>query len=275
VAKQWLEAGQAVVGVTRSAARADELKQQGIEGVVVDVARPQTLKLLPEAETVLFAVGYDAASGRSRRDYYVNGLQAVQKALSPKTKRFILISSTAVYGQTEGQLIDEDSPCLPITEAGLAFLEAENALAASQFGPCAVILRLAGLYGPGRLLRRTKDLLAGNPIVAVKDRYLNLIHVEDAAAIVIAAEKHAKPPRTYIVADGHPVKYYDYITHLAKMLNVANLQFQEPATWQTDKKRGSSNKRLTNARMRTELGIQLKYYTYKDGLDAVFAEGGG
>ncbi|MGA2062328.1 MAG: NAD-binding protein [Thermoguttaceae bacterium] len=78
VAKQWLEAGQAVVGVTRSAARADELKQQGIEGVVVDVARPQTLKLLPEAETVLFAVGYDAASGRSRRDYYVNGLQAVQ-----------------------------------------------------------------------------------------------------------------------------------------------------------------------------------------------------
>jgi nucleoside-diphosphate-sugar epimerase len=275
VAKQWLEAGQAVAGVIRSPARAEELKQQGSEGVVADITRPATLHGLPEAETVLFAVGYDAASGRSRRDYYVNGLQAVIKAISPKVERFILISSTAVYGQDKGEWVDEDSPCLPITEGGLAFLEAENALAASQFGRCAVTLRLAGLYGPGRLLRRTKDLLAGNPIVAVKERYLNLIHVEDAAAIVIAAETHAKPPRTYIIADGHPVKYCDYITHLAKLLNVANPQFQEPTSWQTDKDRRPSNKRLSNARMRPELGIQLKYPTYKDGLDAVFAEGGG
>ncbi|MGA2798154.1 MAG: SDR family oxidoreductase [Thermoguttaceae bacterium] len=275
VAKQWLEAGQAVVGVTRSPARAEELKQQGVEGVVADITRPQTLKVLPEAETVLFAVGYDATSGRSRRDYYVSGLQAVLKALSTKIERFVLISSTAVYGQTKGQWIDEDSPCLPISEAGSAFLEAENALAASQFGPCAVILRLAGLYGPGRLLRRAKDLLAGNLIMAEKERYLNLIHVEDAAAIVIAAQRHAKQPRTYIAADGHPVKYRDYITHLAKLLNVANPQFQEAMSWQTDKNRRSSNKRLSNARMRTELGVQLKYPTYKDGLNAVFAEEGG
>ena len=71
-------------------------------------------------------------------------------------------------------------------------LEAENVLKASQFGPSAVILRLAGIYGPGRLLRRTKDLLAGNPIVAPKDNYLNLIHVDDAAAIVAAAETHGQ-----------------------------------------------------------------------------------
>jgi len=263
------------VGVTRSSAGADALKRQGIEEVVADITRPQPLKLLPQAETVLFAVGYDAASGRSRRDYYVSGLLAVLKALSPKTERFILISSTAVYGQTEGQWIDENSTRLPITEAGLAFLEAENVLAASQFGRFAVILRLAGLYGPGRLLRRTKDLLAGNPIVAVKDRYLNLIHVDDAAAIMIAAETHAQPPRTYIVTDGHPVKYCDYITHLSKLLKVANPQFQEPTSCQTDKNRRSSSKRLSNARMRTELGIQLKYPTYKDGLDAVFVVGGG
>jgi nucleoside-diphosphate-sugar epimerase len=272
VAKLWHEAGQAVVGVTRSRTRALELKRQGIEGVVADVTRPETLKVLPEAETVLFAVGYDAASGQSRRDYYVSGLQAVLKTLSPKTERFILISSTAVYGQNSGEWIDEDSPCLPITEAGLAFLEAENVMAASQFGPFVVILRLAGLYGPGRLFRRTNDLLAGNPILAVKERYLNLIHVDDAAAIVIAAEMRAKPPRTYIVADGNPVKYCDYVTHLAKLLNVANPRFQEPTTCHTDRNRRLSNKRLSNTGMRTELGIELRYPTYKDGLDAVFAE---
>jgi len=92
----------------------------------------------------------------------------VIKALSPKTERFILISSTAVYGQNTGEWIDEVSPSLPITEAGLAFQEAENVLADSQFGRCAVILRLAGLYGPGRMLRRTRELLAGKPIMAEK-----------------------------------------------------------------------------------------------------------
>ena len=274
VAKKWLEAGQAVVGVTRSPARAEELKRQGVESVVADITRPESLKMLPEAETVLFAVGYDAASGRSRRDFYVDGLRAVIKALSPKIERFILISSTAVYGQNKGEWVDEDSSCQPKTESGLALLEAENVLAASQFGSCEVILRLAGLYGPGRVLRRTKELLAGNPIEAVKDRYLNLIHIDDAAAIVIAAETHARPPRTYIVADGHPVRYCDYITHLAKLLNIANPQFREQMYWQTEKNRRSGKKRVSNVRMRTELGVQLKFPTYKDGLDAVFAGGG-
>jgi nucleoside-diphosphate-sugar epimerase len=272
VAKLWLAAGQAVVGVNRSPARAEELKQQGIVGVVADITRPQTLKVLPEVETVLFAVGYDAASGLPRRDYYVNGLQAVLKALSPKTEQFILMSSTAVYGQEKGEWIDEDSPCQPKTEPGSAFLDAENVLTASQFGPCAVILRLAGLYGPGRMLRRKRELLAGKPIVAEKERYLNLIHVDDAAAVVIAAETNAKPPRIFIVADGQPVKYCDYVTQLAKLLNVANPQFQQPTFLKRDKHSRSGNKRLSNARMRAELGIELKYPTYKDGLDADFAK---
>ncbi len=268
VAKRWLETGQAVVGVTRRPARAEELKQQGIQGLVADITRPATLDGLPEAETVLFTVGYDIASGQSRRDYFVNGLRSLFMALSPKTDRFILISSTAVYGQTEGQRVDEDSPCQPKTESGSALLEAENVLAASPFGPCAVILRLAGLYGPGRLLRRTKDLLAGNPIAAVKDRYLNLIHVDDAAAIVTAADRHGQLPCTYIVADGHPVKCCDYIAYLAKLLNVAKPRFQEPISGQTIRR--SCNKRISNARMHRELRVQLTYPTYKEGLYAVF-----
>jgi nucleoside-diphosphate-sugar epimerase len=270
VAQHWLEAGQAVVGVTRSPAGAEGLKQQGIQGVAADITRPATLDGLPEAETALFAVGYDATSGLSRRDYYVNGLRAVLKALSPKTERFILISSTAVYGQTDGQWIDEDSACQPKTESGKALLEAENVLAASRFGPCAVILRLAGIYGPGRLLRKEKDLLAGKPIVAVKDRYLNLIHVDDAATIVTALDKHHKLPCIYLVSDGHPVKYCDYITHLAKLLNVTDPQFQEPIAGQTIQNRRLSNKRISNARILRELCVQLEYPTYKEGLNAVF-----
>ena len=268
VALHWLDAGHSVAAVTRNPIRAEELKREGIQGVVADITQPVTLQRLPEAETVLFAVGYDSASGRSRREYYVNGLQAVLEALSPKIKRFILISSTSVYGQSDGQWVDENSPCLPKTESGLAFLEAENVLTASQFGSYAIVLRLAGIYGPGRLLRRTKDLLVGNSIVVPKDSFLNLIHVEDAAAIVASADVQGKSPCTYIVADGHPVKYCDYITHLAKLFGAPNPQFQEPMSCQSDKNRGSTNKRLLNTLMLSELSVLLKYPTYKEGLDA-------
>jgi nucleoside-diphosphate-sugar epimerase len=270
VAGHWLDAGQSVAAVTRSPTRAEELKRHGIQSVVADITRPETLENLPDPQTVLFAVGYDVTSGLSRRDYYLHGLQAVLKALSPKIQRFILISSTSVYGQTEGQWVDENSPCLPKTENGLVCLEAENVLKASQFGPCAVILRLAGIYGPGRLLRRTKDLLAGHPIVAPKDNFLNLIHVDDAAVIVADAAIHAKLPCTYIVADGHAVNYRDYITYLAKLLGESAPQFLEPSSCQSDQSRWSSNKRLSNSRMLSELCIQLKYPTYKEGLKAVF-----
>src|SRR3989304_4517795 len=160
VAQQWLNAGQLVAGVTRNTLRAEDLKQQGIQPVVADITQPSTLNRLPDAETLLFAVGYDAASGRSRREIYIDGLQAVLNALSSQVQRFILISSTGVYGQTDGQWVNEDSPCLPKSESAKALLEAENVLAASRYGPRAVILRLAGIYGPGRLLQRINDLLA-------------------------------------------------------------------------------------------------------------------
>jgi nucleoside-diphosphate-sugar epimerase len=270
VARLWLDAGHSVAAITRSPARAEELKQQGIQSLVADITQPATLGKLPEADSVLFAVGYDATSGRSRREYFVDGLQTVLDALSPKIQRFILISSTSVYGQTEGQWIDEDAPCLPKTESGLAILEGENVLMASQFGQCALILRLAGLYGPGRLLRRAEVLMAGNPFVAPKDNFLNLIHIDDAATIIVAADMHAKLPCNYIVADGNPVKYCDYITYLAKLLGAPVPRFQEPSAFQSDQNRSLSNKRLSNARIQCELGVQLEYPTYKEGLDSVF-----
>jgi nucleoside-diphosphate-sugar epimerase len=270
VAGHWLDAGNNVVALTRSAAKAEDLKGQGIRPLVADITQPATLHSLPEAKTVLFAVGYDAACGRPRKDFYVEGLQAVLQSLSPKTNRFILISSTAVYGQTDGQWVDEDSPCQPKTEGGAAFLEAENALAASQFGQRSVILRLAGLYGPGRLSRRIKDLQKGKQLLGASERFLNLIHVEDAAAVVVAAEIHARPPRTYIVADGRPLKYRDYLTYLAMLVGRPNHQDGESSSCLSNQPSRMTNKRLSNARMLTELGVQLKYPTYEKGLKAIF-----
>jgi nucleoside-diphosphate-sugar epimerase len=271
VARLWLDAGFSVVAVTRSPIRAEELNRQGLQSIVADITKPETLVSLPGAETALFAVGYDASSGLSRQAYYVDGLQAVIAALSSKIRRFILISTTSVYGQTAGQWIDENSPCSPKTETGLAFLEAENVLDTSQFGHNAVILRLAGLYGPGRLLRRSEDLLAGKPLNVKKNNYLNLIHVDDAAAVVVAAETLVKPPCKYIVSDGNPVTYHDYLAYLAKLLDAPAPKFIEPVSENTNSNRGATNKRLKNTKMLSELGVVLKCPTYKVGLDAIFS----
>jgi nucleoside-diphosphate-sugar epimerase len=269
IAKHWIDARQSVYAMTRSNARAEMLKQQGIEPIIADITQPATLGRLPEADTVLFSVGYDAKSGRSRREYYVNGLQAVLEALSHKIERFIFISSTSVYGQTNGQWVDENSICLPTTESGLAYLEAENVLTSSQFCSNAIILRLAGIYGPDRMARRTKELLAGEPVVAYKEAYLNLIHVDDAATIAIKAALMAKPPVTYIVADGHPVKYCDYLAYIAKLAGSQDPQIIEPSSSKPVQARRLTNKRLSNAKMISELSIQLKFPSYTEGLASI------
>ena len=87
---------------------------------------------------------------------YVDGLQAALDALPTATGRIIYISSTGVYGQTSGEWVDEESECRPTREGGRVCLAAEGVLASPDLGQRAVVLRLAGIYGPGRIPRRTE-----------------------------------------------------------------------------------------------------------------------
>ena len=208
-----------VVAVTDCAEHAEELARQGLQTFVADVSRPETLAELPAAETVLFAVGYDPRGGRSRREVYVDGLRNVLDTLPAGTGRFLFISSTGVYGDAGGQWVDEDWPCRPTSDAGQALLAAEGVLQSHRLGPRGIILRLAGLYGPGRLpalpqgdspifverkLGRPPLVGSGAAVPVAAESVVNLIHVDDAAAVV-AAER-ARPPRTYLVSDGHPIR---------------------------------------------------------------------
>ena len=98
------------------------------------------------------------------------------------------VSSTGVYGQCHGEEVDEESATEPVEESGRVVLEAERLL--HQQLPEAVILRFAGIYGPGRLLRR-QAIEAGEVLVGDPEKWLNLIHVADGAAAVHAAEESA------------------------------------------------------------------------------------
>ena len=187
-----------------AAAAAAEWDELGIHPVIGDLTDSISLPDLGPLDTVLFAVGYDRSSGRTIEEVYVHGLANALQALPDSVQRLIYISSTGVFGQSAGEWVDENSPCQPARAGGRACLAAERLLQSHPLAPRSVILRLAGLYGPGRV-PKLADLRRGRPLAVPSSGFLNLIHVEDAARIVLAAEQRAVPPCCYVVADGQPV----------------------------------------------------------------------
>jgi nucleoside-diphosphate-sugar epimerase len=264
VARLWLAAGQQVAGLVRTSDSAAALASEPVLPIVADVTRPETLRGLPAADTLLYSVGYDPAGGASRTAVYVDGLQAVLDAIQPKVRRVILISSTGVYGEQSGGWVDEASPCLPSRESGKALLAAEQLLAIHALGDRGIVLRLAGIYGPGRMPRRA-ELLSGEPLSIAAGEYMNLIHVEDAARAVLATEANAQPPRTYLVSDGHPVERRDYFTEIARQAGLPPPVFRDPLPGEAVGRRGG-DKRVSNARMLAELPMEFAYPTYREGL---------
>ena len=189
-------------------------------------------------------------------------------ALPPSTGKLIYISSTGVYGQSAGERVDEESTCEPTRPGGRAALAAEQVLAAHALGNRAVVLRLAGIYGPERI-PLAADISAGRPIAVPAAGHLNLIHVDDAASVVVCAAEHAVPPRMYLVSDGHPVERRVYYEELARLLGSKAPRFAAPPADSPAAERAGADKRLNNARLLAELPLKLTYPTYREGLAAL------
>lgn len=261
VAKLWIAQGHRVLATTRQAGHAAQLRQLGLEPILCDVTDLASLKNLPRVATVCYGIGLDRSAGQSMRQVYVDGLGNVLDVL-PRPGRFIYISSTSVYGQVAGEEVTEDDPAEPLEESGKICREAERLLHARL--PEAIILRFAGIYGPGRLLRRAA-IANGEPIAADPDRWLNLIHGDDGAAAVLAAEDRARPGGIYNISDGQPVRRREFFEELARRLGAPEPRFRPPPPG-TPHERGQ--RRINNRRMREELQVPLKYPDYRAGLTA-------
>jgi nucleoside-diphosphate-sugar epimerase len=268
VATAWHAAGDVVHVVTRSTARAAEFRAQGWTAHIADICEPASLAALPAVDTVLFCVGFDRSSGREQRAVMVDGLSHVLDHCRGRCERFVYTSSSSVYGQCAGEWVDEDSPCEPTQPGGQCCLAAEQlvwqALPGGSAVPSATVLRLAGLYGPGRLLSRVESLQRGEPLAGNAEAWLNLIHVDDAVAAVLACEHRWQPGATHLVCDDRPVTRGEYYAALARHVGAPTPTFDDaqPA------RRGSGglNKRCRSDRVHARLEIAWRYPSYVEGL---------
>ncbi|MGE0743712.1 MAG: SDR family NAD(P)-dependent oxidoreductase [Rhodospirillales bacterium] len=182
------------------------------------------------------------------------------------------LSTTGVYGDRGGGWVSEDDAPAPQTERARRRLAAEAAWRALR--PPAHVFRLAGIYGPGRSAIDT--LRAGTARRIVKPGHaVSRIHVEDIAAVLAASIARPRPGAVYNVCDDAPAPPAEVIGHAAALLGLPAPP-EEPFDPATLSPMSASffaeNRRVSNDLIKRELGIVLRYPTYRDGLAALLAE---
>jgi len=263
VAARLLARGEAVHGTTRDPAKAERLSSIGIGPVILDVLDPVTARV-PDCDRLVYCVGYDRAAGLPIREVYVEGLRRTLDRLGGSFDRFVYTSSTGVYGQDDGSWVTEESPAEPRHESGRACLDAERL----AVGRGATVVRLAGLYGPGRIIRKAA-ILAGEPIAGDPAKLVNLVQIEDAVAATIAALVVGRRGRVYNAADDRPIARRDLYTLTAEALGVSPPHFLGPGTGESA--REEANRRVSNRRMKEELGVVLDHPDAASGVAASIA----
>lgn len=247
-AKLWASEGCRVTAITRGSDRAAEFMAAGLIPLVMDLAAPEESDSLPTSEVALWAVGMDRSSGVSRQKIWIDGLRWFVHNLPTPPRRFIYVSSTSVYGSADGDLINEASPTNPTTEGGECCVQAEQ-LVREECGRLfpetqVVVLRMAGIYGPDRLLRRVADLQSGTPLPGNANQWLNLIHVDDAVRMInrVAISEDADVPEVINVVNSNTVTRHQYYSELARLASAAAPQFGGP---DSSRPRGG-NKRVSS-----------------------------
>ncbi|HEX7008787.1 MAG TPA: NAD-dependent epimerase/dehydratase family protein [Phycisphaeraceae bacterium] len=279
VAQRLLAMGGVVYGTTRSTQRAQQLARIGVRPMLVQVTQPLTLAALrPAMEAESLDVYHLVPPGRpgqspSPRQVVLGGTAHLVKTLRhARVRRAVMTSSTAVYSQRDGARVDADTPAQPLDERGKLLLEGERLWL--QAGASYYVVRLAGLYGPGRIIGQ-QALQQGAPLVGDPQAMLNLIHVEDAADLLLAVMRSAGAGRVELGCDGRPVPRIDYYTHLAQRLGLNppavldDVQAAVSLGLNLQRLRSASSKTLDPTITCQRTGWRPRYRDYRQGLDAL------
>jgi len=262
--------GHEVFGLRRNISAETELKAAGIQPLLADITKPETLGALPRGfDWVVHCV---AAGGDAEnyRQIYLEGTANVVKwlAASPP-KKFVYTGSTSVYGQNDGSQVKESSPAEPAAETAKVLVETEKILreAFEREKFPAILLRVAGIYGPERGHWFKQFLKNEARIEGDGSRFLNMIHRDDVVGCLIAALKSGRPGEIYNAVDDEPVNQRTFFEWLGATLG----KYPPPSVPENpeeDRKRGVTNKRISNRKLKMELGYQFKHPNFRKGYSA-------
>lgn len=270
-----------IFGLLRNPARLEELRAAGIIPIAADLDKPASLRRVSGlAHTVLhFAPPPASSPSGAARDAALidtrtrNLLAALAQGRLPQ--RLIYISTSGVYGDCAGAVVNETRPLHAQTTRAKLRVSAEKQIRnwAKRNGVRASILRVPGIYAAERLpLERLKK---GTPaLVAAEDGYTNHIHAEDLALCVIAALTQAKPNRIYHTVDDSRMKmgeYFDAVADAFALPHAARISRAEAQNVLSPMLLSFMNesRRLTNTRMKQELKVVLRYPTVADALNEI------
>lgn len=251
--------------------RNPENMPQSIKPLSADIHDEDLSNQLPNGLDFIF---YTIASGgggeAGYRAAYTQGPKNLLKALDLKgesPRRIFFISSTAVYAQTDGRRVDEESPTLPTHYSGRILLEGERVLLESSHP--ATILRLSGIYGPGRT-RLIDTVRTGRAEVQEgPPRFTNRIHRDDCAGVLAHLMKMDAPDEVYIGVDDEPADRREVLNWLAARLGVPNPR--ETRVAEAPSTRAATNKRCSNARLKAG-GYRFLFPSYREGYAEMIAE---
>jgi nucleoside-diphosphate-sugar epimerase len=269
--------GHEVFGLRRNSAAENELKAAGIQPLFGDMTRPDEFKKLPRDFD--WVVNCVAAGGDAEnyREVYFNGTKNLIEWLAPNPpKKFVYTSSTSVYAQNDGSQVKESSPTEPTAETSKILVETEKILLEASHGSRglsphqkfpAVILRVAGIYGPDRGHWFKQFLKDAAHIEGDGTRFLNMIHRDDLIGCIIAALKNGRAGEIYNAADDEPVSQLHFFQWLAQAVDKP-LPPSAPQNLGENRRRGATNKRVSNRKLKMELGHQFKYPNFRIGYSA-------
>lgn len=269
-----------VYATTRDQTKTAALASLGTRPLILSVTQPITYaSLTPALQAPSLDVFYLVPPGRAAgsptpRQVVLGGIAHMVKALrDTHVRRAVLVSSSAVYGQADGARVDADTQPVANSERAELLLKGEGLWL--DAGPSYTVLRLAGLYGPGRVvgIQAVRD---GAPLVGNPDAMLNLIHVQDAVSLLLAMTSAPVQSRIELGCDGHPAPRLEYYRYLAQKLGVPPPQPLDDMTaaarfgLNPERLARSSNKALDNAPTRRRTGWAPAYPDYRAGLNAIF-----
>jgi nucleoside-diphosphate-sugar epimerase len=261
LARHYGGLGRDVLGLVRTAASRASLAADGIAARVWDLSQDVLPNLALQGGELFHLV---PPPSRGLEDGHTRRLVSAFKCLG-HPRRVVYVGTTGVYGDCSGAWVDETRPPAPAADRAVRRWDAEQVLRgwSAETGGELVVLRVAGIYGPGRLpLERIRR---GLPLLREEESpYSNRIHVDDLVAACVGAMERGEPGAVYNVCDGNPTTMTDYFLRVAEAAGLPRppLLSMEEAAGELSEGMLSylrESRRLSNRRMRAELGVTLRY----------------